>query len=64
MGATNHALLVNDYRAGIGKREVFSPWNSIQLVSELQISCFELMGKYEYEAKVGLLLASHGPSIH
>ena len=44
------------YRAGIGKRKALSPWNSSNLLRELRINCFEVIGKFEYETKLGCYL--------
>src|SRR6516165_12417352 len=53
VGATNHALLVNDvscrHRQAIGALAV----ELVQFVAELRINCFEVIGKFEYEAKLG-----------
>src|ERR1700688_3988416 len=47
IGATNHALLVNDVSCGHGQAESVFVVELIQLVSELQINRLEVVGKYE-----------------
>src|SRR5580692_2459236 len=52
IGATNHALLVNDVSCGHGQAEGVFAVELIQLVSELQINRLEVIGKHEDEAKL------------
>ena len=56
IGATNHALLVNDVSCGHGQAESAFVVELIQLVSELQINRLEVIGKYEYQAKLSRYL--------
>src|SRR6202050_5506244 len=52
IGATNHALLINDVSCGHGQAEGVFAVELIQFVSELQINRLEVIGKHEDEAKL------------
>ncbi len=56
IGATNHALRVDDIACGHRQAESVLAVELVQLVSELQIDRFEVIGKYEYEAKLSCYL--------
>src|SRR5271168_2003527 len=52
IGATNHALLVNNVSCGHGQAVGVFAVELIQLVSELQINRLEVIGEHEDEAKL------------
>ena len=56
IGSTNQALLINDVSCGHGQAEGVFAVELIQLVSELQINRLEVIGKYEYQAKLSRYL--------
>ena len=52
LGATNHALLVNDVSRRHRQAESVLAVKLVQLAPELQINRFEVIGKHEYETKL------------
>ena len=52
LGATNHALLVNDVSRRHGQAESVLAVKLVQLAPELQINRFEVIGEHEYETKL------------
>ena len=51
--ATNHALVVNDVSCRHRQAEGALAVELVQLVAELRINGFEVLGKFEYETKLG-----------
>jgi hypothetical protein len=56
ISAANHALLVNDVACGHRQAEGVFAVELVQLVSELHIHRFQVIGKCEYEAKLSCYL--------
>src|ERR1700732_2317075 len=52
IGATNHALRVDDIACRHWQAERILAVEFIQLISELQVNLFEVIGQYEHEAKL------------